>query len=162
MQTFSFIPLGALATVLLDLFALVRRRLSGTPLPNYGLVGRWLLHMPRGRFRHAPIAASAPMRGERIVGWIAHYLVGIGFAALLLSLTGIDWLRQPTLLPALLVGLGTVLAPFLLMQPGMGAGIAARLAPNPGAARRQSLLTHALFGLSLYLAGLAISRLHFA
>ena len=162
MQTIAFIPLGLLATAGLNLFALARRWLAGTPLPNYGFVGRWLLHMPRGRFRHDSIAASAPMRGERIVGWIAHYLVGIGFAALLLSLTGIDWLRQPTLLPALLVGLGTVLAPFLLMQPGMGAGIAARLAPNPGAARRQSLLTHALFGLSLYLAGLAISRLYFA
>lgn len=159
MQSFIFIPLGLLATVLLDLFALARRRLSGTPLPNYGFVGRWLLHMPRGRFRHAPIAASAPMRGERIVGWITHYLVGIGFAALLLALAGIDWLRQPTLVPALFFGLGTVFAPFLLMQPGMGVGIAARLAPNPGAARRQSLLTHTLFGLCLYLAGCAISML---
>lgn len=41
------------------------------------------------------------------------------------------------------------------MQPGMGAGIAASRTPNPRAARLQSLVTHAVFGLGLYLAGLA-------
>ena len=42
---------------------------------------------------------------------------------------------MPTILPALIVGIGTVAAPFLLMQPGMGLGIAASRTPNPGAAR---------------------------
>jgi hypothetical protein len=53
----------------------------------------------------------------------------------------------------LLVGIGTVAAPFLLMQPGMGAGMAASRTPAPNAARLQSLLTHAVFGLGLYLGG---------
>lgn len=162
MDQFIFIPLGVLATLLLDLFALSRRRFFGTALPDYGLVGRWLAYMPRGRFHHDAIKAAMPMHGERIVGWIAHYLTGIAFAAILLAIAGDGWLHQPTPLPALGVGLATVLAPFLLMQPGMGAGFAAARTPHPGAARRQSLLTHALFGLSLYLAGLAISRLYFA
>ena len=162
MDHFFFIPLGALATLLLDLFALARRRYFDAPLPDYGLVGRWLAHMPYGRFRHETIKTAAPKRGERIIGWIAHYLTGVAFAAILLAIGGERWLQQPTLLPALAVGFATVLAPFLLMQPGMGAGFAAARTPHPGAARRQSLLTHALFGLSLYLAGLAISRLYFA
>ena len=37
----------------------------------------------------------------------------------------------PTFLPALLVGIGTVAAPFFILQPGMGAGIAASRTPNP-------------------------------
>ena len=59
----------------------------------------------------------------------------------------------PDLGPALLVGIGSVAAPFLVMQPGMGAGIAASRTPRPAAARLQSLVTHAIFGLGLYAAG---------
>jgi hypothetical protein len=66
-------------------------------------------------------------------------------------------LHQPTLLPALGYGIATVTAPFLLMQPGMGAGVAARRTPRPDAARLQSLVTHAVFGLGLYLSGLALN-----
>lgn len=151
----STILVGAGATAVMDLWAIARRRLFGIPPPDYRLVGRWLAHMPRGRFRHDPIAAAAPVRGERALGWTAHYLVGIAFAAILLGACGIDWLRQPTLAPALVVGIGTVAAPFLLMQPGMGAGIAASRTPRPGVARLQSVITHAIFGLGLYAAGWA-------
>jgi hypothetical protein len=85
-----------------------------------------------------------------LIGWVAHYLVGILFAVLLLSVWGIAWVRHPTIGPALIVGIGTVVAPFLLMQPGMGAGVAASRAPRPAAARMQSLITHTIFGLGLY------------
>lgn len=146
---------GAGATATMDLWALARRRLFGTPLPDYGLVGRWLGHMKEGRFRHPSIAAARPVHGERALGWAAHYLIGIGFAALLLSIVGPAWLERPSLLPALVAGVATVAAPFLLMQPGMGAGVAARLTKRPSAARLQSLVTHTVFGLGLYLAGWA-------
>lgn len=142
---------GAGATLVVDLWAMVRQRLFTIVPPNYGLVGRWFAHMPRGRFFHQRIATAAAVRGERLLGWLAHYLIGVAFAALLLAIWGVSWLQQPTLVPALIVGVGTVAAPFLLMQPGMGAGIAARLTPYPASARLQSLLTHTLFGLGLYL-----------
>jgi hypothetical protein len=147
--------IGGGATALLDLWTLARQRITGTPVPDYGLVGRWLAWMPRGRFRHEAIARVAPVRGEAAVGWIAHYLIGITFALALLATWGLEWARQPTLGPALLVGLGTVAAPFLLMQPGMGAGFFASRTPDPRAARVRSLMVHAVFGLSLYLAALA-------
>lgn len=44
-------------------------------------------------------------------------------------------------------------AQFLLMQPGMGAGIAASRTAAPNTARWQSLLTHGVFGTGLYLGG---------
>ena len=151
--------LGIGATAVTDLWAIARRRWLGVPAPDFGLVGRWIAHMPRGRFRHERIAAAAAVRGERVAGWTAHYLIGIAFAALLLSMSGMDWMRHPTLWPALLFGMVTVLAPFLLMQPGMGAGIAASRTPRPGAARLQSLITHAFFGLGLYASALVVSSL---
>lgn len=93
------------------------------------------------------------MKGERLIGWIAHYLTGILFAGVLLALWGLGWVFQPSLGPALIVGIGSVVAPFFLMQPGMGAGIAASRTPRPAAARLQSLVTHGVFGLGLYGAG---------
>ena len=51
--------------------------------------------------------------------------------------------------PALTVGIGSVAAPFLLMQPAMGAGIAASRTPRPSAARMRSLVTHGVFGVGL-------------
>jgi hypothetical protein len=150
---------GAGATLLMDLWTIARKRLLGTPASNYGLVGRWLAYLARGRFRHDPIAASPPVRGERLIGWTAHYLIGIAFAAVLLAIWGLDWARQPTLGPALIVGIGSVAAPFLVMQPGMGAGIAASRTPRPSAARLQSLVTHAVFGLGLYAGGWLASLL---
>jgi hypothetical protein len=57
----------------------------------------------------------------------------------------------------MIVGAGSVAAPFLLMQPGMGQGIVARKTPKPWAARARSLVTHLVFGLGLYAAGSALA-----
>lgn len=149
--------LGIGATIVMDVWAILRKRLLGVPALNYGLVGRWLAYLARGRFFHNPIVASPPVRGERMIGWSAHYLIGIVFAGLLLAVWGLDWVRQPTLGPALIVGVGSVAAPFLLMQPGMGAGVAASRTPRPAVARFHSLVTHAVFGLGLYVTGWATS-----
>lgn len=143
---------GAGATAVLDIWTVARTRLLGARSPDYGLVGRWLAYLARGRFFHDPIAASPPVPRERLIGWAAHYLIGIAFAAALLALWGLEWARQPTLWPALVVGIVSVAAPLLVMQPGMGAGIAASRAPRPGAARVQSLVSHTVFGLGLYAA----------
>jgi hypothetical protein len=150
-----FIGMGA--TLATDLWAIARRRLFSTPLPNYRLVGRWVLHMRHGQFHHDRIATAPPVRGEHLAGWLTHYVVGVGFGLGFAWIFGPGWLHQPTLLPALGYGIATVTAPFLLMQPGMGAGVAARRTPRPDAARLQSLVTHAVFGLGLYLSGLALN-----
>jgi Protein of unknown function (DUF2938) len=145
--------IGFGATAFMDAVAAARHRLFDVPFADYGLVGRWLAYMPRGRFRHDAIAASQPVRGERLIGWTAHYLIGVAFATLLLSFQRLSWTCQPTLLPALIIGIGGVAAPFFLMQPGMGAGVAASRTSHPGAARLRSLIAHATFGVGLYVAG---------
>jgi hypothetical protein len=116
------------------------------------MVGRWIGHMARGKFRHDRIAAAPPIPAERVIGWSMHYIIGIAFAAGLVSIVGFEWLQHPTLGPALAFGLATVVAPFFVMQPGMGAGIAASRTPKPGSARVQSLITHAVFGFGLWTA----------
>ena len=155
----SILFIGAGATLATDLWAIARRKLLGVPAPDYGLVGRWFGHMTRLRFRHERIAAAPSVRGERLIGWIAHYLIGVVFAAVLLGIYGLAWVREPTIAPALAFGILTVAAPLLLMQPGMGAGIAASRTPRPNAARLQSLITHTVFGLGLYAAALVLNYL---
>jgi hypothetical protein len=123
------------------------------------IVGRWIGHMAHGRLRHDRIAAASPIPGERVLGWSIHYSIGIAFAAGLVWIVGFEWLRQPTLAPALAFGVATVAAPFLVMQPGMGAGIAASRTPNPNSARLQSLITHTIFGFGLWAAGWVIRYL---
>ena len=151
----SIVLAGVGATALTDGWAWLRQRLFAVPPPDFGLVGRWLAHMRSGRLRHDRIAAAPPVPGERALGWSAHYLIGIAYAFALLAIWGLEWARQPTPGPALIVGIVSVLAPFLLMQPGMGAGFFASRAPNPAVARIRSLTIHAVFGVSLYLAALA-------
>ena len=143
--------IGVGATVILDLWTALLARF-GVASTNWGMVGRWLGHIPRGRFVHDNIAAAAPVPGERMLGWTAHYVTGVVYAGLLLAIVGVDWARAPTLLPALVFGVVTVAAPFFIMQPGMGAGVAASKTPKPNAARLKSLATHTVFGLGLYAA----------
>ena len=152
----STVLVGIGATALMDLWSLVRRCLLGVPPPDYGLVGRWIGHMRHGRFRHQAIGRAAAVRHEAAIGWSAHYLIGIAYAALLPLLWGAAWWHAPTPGPALAVGLGTVFAPFLLMQPGMGAGFFASRTPRPAMARLHSIATHAVFGVGLYLAASAL------
>lgn len=149
-----FIGIGA--TVVTDLWALVRKILFDIPPPNFGMVGRWIGHMAHGKFRHSSIAKSSPIFGEQIIGWTAHYLIGVAFAVILVGIFGQSWIHEPAIGPALAFGIGTVAAPFLIMQPGMGAGIAASKTLHPTSARLQSLMTHAVFGFGLYVSGWAV------
>jgi hypothetical protein len=152
--------IGTGATALLDAWSVARAWLTGATMPDYGPVGRWIASMPRGQFVHAAISKASPIAGERAIGWSAHYLIGIAFAGVLLAVWP-DFAREPTLPPALTVGIGSVAAPFLLMQPGMGAGFFASRTPNPRAARLRSLTTHTMFALGLYAAGWTLHAIEF-
>lgn len=156
---FNALLFGAGATVVMDLGALIQKRLLSLQTLDYAMVGRWLGHAARGHFIHRPITASALVRGERLIGWGAHYLTGVLLAALFLSAAGRTWLENPSLWPALVFGTLTLAAPFLIQQPGMGAGLAARRTPAPNKARLKSLATHLTFGAGLWLSGLCLALL---
>ena len=151
--------LGVGATAFMDFVALVQKRILGLLPLDYAMVGRWFGHLIRGRAIHRPIMASSRVPGERLIGWSAHYLIGILFAAIFLACSGEGWREAPSPGPALMFGGLTVLAPFLILQPGMGAGWAARNTPSPNTARLKSLVAHLSFGLGLWLTGLFIAAL---
>ena len=150
--------IGAGATMVMDVWATLLRQF-GVPSLNLDFLGRWIGHLARGHWTHVSIAAATPIGGERWIGWCAHYSIGMAFSALLLWTYGLEWARSPSLLPALFIGIATVIAPLLILQPAMGAGIASSRTPNPLFNSMKSVATHTVFGLGMYLAALAAASL---
>ncbi|QRM35194.1 DUF2938 domain-containing protein [Microvirga sp. VF16] len=154
-RTGAIIGIGG--TVILDLWAAFMQRVFDVPATNWGMVGRWVSHMPRGHFVHENIGRAAPVSGEHAIGWIVHYVIGIGYGLLLVGLWGVEWLRQPTLLPPMILALALLGAPYFIMMPGTGSGIAGARTPKPNVTRLKSLLGHSVFGLGMYVTALVIA-----
>lgn len=153
------VVLGVAGAAMMDVWALFVRRVLRARTLDYAMLGRWIGHFPRGRFAHASIAAAEPVRGERALGWGAHYAIGVTFAFALLVVAGAEWAARPTLWPPIAGGLVTLAAPWLVMQPAFGAGIAGSRASRPNGARLRNVGTHLAFGVGLYLAAWSLSRI---
>lgn len=146
---------GVGATLVLDAWLGLLKRL-GVKTLSFGLIGRWIGHAMQGKFTQPAIAKAPPIRGELALGWFTHYAVGIVFAALLFRSMGSAWSRNPSLVPAVIVGMLTVVAPLLVMQPAMGAGFAASKTPTPLKNCIRSTVNHAVFGIGLYLSAVMV------
>ncbi|QXF34801.1 hypothetical protein CE143_17755 [Photorhabdus luminescens] len=148
---FRILITGIGATICMDIWTLIQRRLLSIPSLDYALIGRWFLWMRKQRFFHQTIANTPAICGERPLGWVIHYLTGVLFALIPLILSSQSWFYQPTLATGLFAGLISLFVPFLIMQPAFGFGLAASKTPVPMKSRTMSLLTHTSYGLGLYL-----------
>lgn len=144
------VVMGLVATLSMDCWAILVNRVTRQPPPNWGVPGRWVAHMPQGRVFHEDIAAADPVAGENAIGWVFHYAVGIAYGITLAVIMGPAWLAAPTFLPALVFAIATIGFGWFLMQPGMGAGIAASRTPDPWRARVLGLAAHTVFGIGLW------------
>lgn len=141
---------GAGATVALDLWALLLELGFDIPATRWPMVGRWLGNLPRGRLVQPDLAKADPVAGEAAIGWIAHYVIGASYGLLLLAIAGRAWFAAPELWRPLLLSWALLVAPFLIMMPGMGLGLAAARTPRPWVPRFKSFASHTVFGLGLY------------
>lgn len=143
----------------MDCWAVFLKRVLGIKSLDYCMLGRWIGHFLHLRFLHNNISQSEKVDSECLIGWTVHYAIGITFSFLLLVIWGLSWVQQPTLLPALIIGAVTVVAPFFLLQPGMGAGVAASKTPQPNISRLLSFAAHTAYGIGLYLSAIFLSLL---
>jgi hypothetical protein len=148
--------LGIGATLLFDLWQRGYALATGGPAPNWAPVGRWFRHLPAGRVFHDDIMRAEPYAHELALGWIGHYATGIVYGVAFALIAGPGWLAAPSLLPAWLFALATVLFGWFLLQPGLGLGPAASRTPNPGRVRALNLVGHTVFGVGLWLTGLLL------
>jgi hypothetical protein len=97
---------GILATVTMDIVAAIALRLGiagrGPRRTGPDLIGRWIGYLLRGKFRHTDILQTPPLRGELLLGFVAH--------------------ATPTALSAILYGTATTVFPWFLMFPSQGMG----------------------------------------
>lgn len=159
LQFLSPVFMGIGATLTFDLWTLFLKYAFKVTPSNFCLLGRWILYLREGIFQHATIVSTPQKNRECTVGWIAHYMTGITFAVGFITLASDSWLQQPTLIPALLFGIVTVLAPFFIMYPSFGFGVAASKTSNAVQTRVRSLINHVVFGCGLYLFGLLMNGL---
>lgn len=152
--------IGIGATVILDLWIAVGSRLFGISGPDWAMVGRWVGHMASGRFVHANIDRASPINGELALGWMVHYVTGIVYGLILVTIWGGEWLRQPTILPPMLLLWMFLVAPYFVMMPGMGEGIAASRTPHPNLERLKSVVGHSVFGFGMYLVAISIRNIN--
>jgi Protein of unknown function (DUF2938) len=153
------VSIGIGATLLMEAWAFALRQF-GIPSLNFAFLGRWLGHLPEGKWFHESIGKAAPIRHELLLGWLAHYSIGISFNGLLLAMFGRESARSPSVLPPLAIGMLTVVAPLFILQPALGAGIASSKTPTPIFNSFKSVVTHTVYGFGLYLSALAMDRFY--
>lgn len=126
---------------------------------DYRFIGRWIGHFANGKFVHNNIMKTTAIQNELLIGWTVHYLIGISFSFLLVIVLGKGWLVEPLFVPAIIIGLATVVFPLFIMQPALGFGIASINLPNPIVRVLKSIVTHLVYGGGLFLTGLLINKI---
>ncbi len=152
------VVIGIGATLIVDFWGFIQSLFKIKSL-DYRYVGRWIANFSKGKFYHKNIMKTLPVRSELLIGWTAHYLIGITFSFLLILVYGKEWLEKPLYYPAVFIGIITVIAPFIIMQPALGFGIASSKLPEPNLRRFKSLLTHLIFGIGLYLSAILLNKM---
>ena len=104
--------------------------------------------MTGGQFIARGLESQAERKNELAVGWLVHYSVAIGYAAVY------AWLMHAAILQAglvdgLIFGVTSVGVPWFFFLPCLGKGILARLTPNPPLVCALALMMHSLFGVSI-------------
>ncbi|MBL4668233.1 MAG: DUF2938 domain-containing protein [Flavobacteriales bacterium] len=155
---FKIIVIGIGATLTMDAWSYIMKLFNIKSL-DYKFVGRWIGNLTKGKFTHNKIFDTVPFPNELLIGWITHYLIGITFVFLLAGVYGKEWIMNPTLKPAIIIGLVTIVAPFFLMQPSFGFGIAGSKLPDPNTARFKSLIIHFVYGLGIYLSAMCLNKI---
>lgn len=119
----------------------------GLQAPGPRELGRWIGHMPHGRFRHPDIATAPVVRGEAVIGILTHYAIGLTLGAGYGLLLRAGRARRSSIPLALAYGTATTGFSWFVMFPATGKG-AIRYGENPKLAVF-SLCNHIVYGLAL-------------
>ena len=149
MLIMQIVIVGVIACAIFDLWQRVFQKLTAIPPSDWAMVGRWSLGlMTMGQLIARDLESQAEWKNERAVGWLVHYGVAVGYAAVY------AWLMHTTILQAglvdgLIFGVISVAVPWFLFLPCLGKGMLARLTPNPPLVCGLALMMHSLFGVSI-------------
>ena len=145
----SGIAAGVLGTIVMDLFNHLLARCGMLLKIDVGLIGRMTAGWARGRFSYNDPAEMEPVEQERLLGYLAHYAIGVGLA--FIYVLGWALLVGGPASPAWAVayGLATTAASHFLVYPSMGLGVCGRRSPQGIKAVLTPLANHLFFGVGM-------------
>ena len=143
--------IGVIATLTMDILGAILRRAHWVMSLPPALIGRWVAAVARGRPIQANIEHATPVHHEIVIALLTHYVVGIAFAAVYLSVTLRLGASPRSAVAAVTFGLVTCVFPWLLMFPAMGFGLFGSRGPGDTQIFLSSLTGHAAFGIGLWL-----------
>lgn len=143
---------GTIATLTMDILATLSKRFGFLDGVSYTLIGRWVGALFRGNFLHRCILNSKPVTGERGIGLLAHYAIGMGLGVFYFVLLSMLDLSPNQGLFAFAYGTATSLLPWFILFPACGFSLFGHNGPPGSRLFRTSLANHAFFGLGLALA----------
>ncbi len=145
----SVIIAGITACLAMDIFQRVLLITTGQPPSNWAVVGRWAFHVLRSARLYQPdIDSRDEIEGEHAFGWVVHYAVGIGYAAVY-AVSMQENLLTASLLDGLIFGILSVIVPWFFFLPVLGKGIMAKHTPSPAKVCMLALVNHCVFGLGM-------------
>ncbi|MDE5469924.1 DUF2938 domain-containing protein [Elizabethkingia meningoseptica] len=110
------------------------------------LVGQWVIS-------HMGTSLQNRLIGnELLIGWTAHYCLGISFSFLPLLLYGKKWLNRPTITKALIIGVITFVLGIFIIQPILNFGVAFSNYANQPVILLKVALFHIVYSIGLYTA----------
>ena len=130
MIVIEVIVIGVVAAAVLDIWQQIYRILFGTPITNWGMIGRWAAYIPKGQLVHENIGKTPAVPHEMALGWVVHYLVGIGYAVVYLFLMDVVIGTPPGFVSAMIFGIVSVSVTWFIIEPMLGAGFMASKTPN--------------------------------
>jgi hypothetical protein len=140
---------GILATMTMDLTSQTTWRLIGAARASRKLrpqlLGRWVGHMRRGRFRHSHIERAPELAHELPTGLATHYLIGVALTAGYLGLLR-AFKTKPSGSTAVAYGAATSALPWLVLHPAFGYGWFGLREEPTGTLITTSVLAHLGFG----------------
>jgi len=159
MAILEIIVVGVVATLALDVWQQIYRLAFGMPITDWAIIGRWAAYVPEGQFVHEDIGKAAPVANELALGWIVHYVVGIGYAIVYLGLMWFVFASPPDFISAIVFGAISVGVTWFVMEPILGAGVMASKTPKPPAVMAHDFTSHLSFGFGLFLGGVIFRAL---
>jgi hypothetical protein len=140
---------GVLGTVAMDTLNHLVARTGLIVKIDPPMLGRMAAGWARGRFRYRHPEEVAPVSGEKVLGILTHYAIGLGLAVPFV----VGWDLAAGALPSpgwtIVYGIATTAASWLLVYPSLGLGACGLRSPDGGKNARSSLLNHLFFGVGM-------------
>ena len=143
---------GVLGTSVMDFLNHLFSRTGVLSKIDVRMIGRMSAGWARGRFCYRHPDEMKPVANEMLYGYITHYAIGVGLA--LIYVLGWKFLVGGSASPlwALVYGVATTAASYVLVYPSMGLGVCGRRSPEGIKNPLSSLANHLFYGVGLAIA----------